>query len=302
VRLKKLIKSEVGRKPLNRLMMFKILLLQTLYKLSDAQTEYQIKDCLSFSRFLKLELGDTVPDEKTIWLFREQLSETKTLACLFKRFDKYLAEQGILAELGHIVDASLIEVPKQRNSREENAQIKQGKIPESFTRNPSQWRQKDVEARWAVKGGKTSYGYKNHINIDAKNKIIRAYCVTTASAGDKSQVEKLLHAVSENDKRVWGEGAYFSAEQEVRLQQEGFISRIINRTKNFPEHSAIARENHRRSKIRQRVEHVFGFIQNSMRGKFIRTIGLARATVKVGLMNFMYNLRRYEQLTRIVAS
>src|SRR3989338_11188099 len=151
-------------------MMFKILLLQGLYNLSDAQTEYQIKDRLSFMRFLGLSLGDVIPDEKTIWSYREVLSETNMLGRLFKRFDHYLATQGLFAEFGHIVDATIVEAPKQRNTRDENAEIKSGKTPESFTENPNKLRQKDLDARWLVKSGRTHYGYKNHVNIDVKNK------------------------------------------------------------------------------------------------------------------------------------
>lgn len=295
-------KSPAGRKPYNRLMMFKVLLLQGLYNLSDAQTEYQIKDRLSFIRFLGLSMGDAIPDEKTIWAYREILLEAKIFKRLFNRFDRYLEEKGLFAELGHIVDASIVEVPKQRNSRDDNAKIKEGKVPESFKENPNKLRQKDIDASWAIKGGKVFYGYKNHINIDVKNKIIRAYELTAAKEGDKWQLEKLLKGVPKNDKVVWGDGAYFSDEQEERLKNKGYKSKIINRTKQVSECSTIVRENSRRSKIRKRVERVFGFMQNSMGGKFIRTIGMARANIKIGFMNLVYNICRFEQLCRIGVS
>jgi len=109
----------------------------------------------------------------------------------------------------------------------------------------------------------------------------------------------LLDAVPKNDNRVWADGAYFSEEQEVRLKNKGYVSRILNRSKKFPEYSAIGRENRRRSKIRKRVEHVFGFMQNSMGRKFIRTIGMIRAKTKIGLINLVYNICRFEQLCRI---
>lgn len=295
-------KSRAGRKPFQRLMMFKVLILQGLYNLSDAQTEYQIKDRISFMRFLELSLGDTVPDEKTIWAYREVLMRGKVLEKLFNRFDKYLAERGIAAEMGHIVDATIVDAPKQRNTREENAELKKGVTPENFTENPHKLRQKDLDARWTIKGGKTYYGYKNHINIDTKNKIIRSYNVTAATEHDKYSLDGLLQAVPNNEKKVWADGAYFNEEQERKLQENGYASRIINRTKNFPEHSSIHRENSRRSKIRKRVEHAFGFMQNSMKGKFIRTVGLIRATMKIGLMNLIYNLCRCEQIHRIGVS
>jgi len=197
------------------------------------------------------------------------------------------------------VDASLVEAPKQRNSRAENAEIKTGKCPRSWEENPAKKRQKDCEARWTIKSGKTYYGYKTHINIDVKHKLIRAYQVTAANSGDKAQLNTLLAAVPHNAQEVWADGAYFSEKQEQHLKANHYRSYIINRTKKFPSHSVIVRENSRRSKIRKRVEHVFGFMQNSMKGKFIRCIGLARATLKIGLMNLVYNVCRYEHLTRL---
>ena len=109
-------KSNAGRKPFDNLVMFKMLILQTLYKLSDAQLEYQTKDRLSFARFLGLELTDIVPDEKTVWLFREELKNSGLMDELFKRFDEYLSNRGYKAELGTIVDATIVEVPRQRNA------------------------------------------------------------------------------------------------------------------------------------------------------------------------------------------
>ena len=139
------------------------------------------------------------------------------------------------------------------------------------------------------------------MNVDTRHKLIRSYEVTTAADSDKWQLEKLLDNARGNESKVWADGAYFSEEQEVRLAKKGYVSRILNRTKRFAEHSAIARENRRRSKIRKRVEHVFGFIENSMGGKFIRTIGMARAKAKIGIMNLVYNVCRYEQRCRMGA-
>ena len=296
-------KSPAGRKPYHRLMMFKVLVLQSLYNLADGQTEYQIKDRLSFMRFLGLSLDSDVPDEKTIWLYREVLTQSKILEKLFKRFDQYLAEKGMCAELGHIVDATIVEVPRQRNSRDDNAEIKKGKTPESFARNPHKSRQKDIDARWTMKGGQTFYGYKNHVNIDTKHKIIRSYEITAANESDKHQLEKLIDAVPDNDKSVWADSAYYSDEQESQLKEKGYRSRLIRKpTKNLPEGSPIVRENVRRSKIRKRVEHVFGFMQNSMNGKLFRAIGMARAKTKLGLKNLVHNFCRYEQICRIGVS
>ena len=297
--LKKTRKSAAGRPPYDYILMFKILILQSLYNLSDHQMEYQIRDRLSFMRFLGLDLGSKVPDEKTLWEFRERLSQKNGVRKLFNRFDSYLRKEGCDAQCGTIVDASIVEVPKQRNSKDVNKKIKEGDIPECITMNPNRERQKDIEARWTIKNGTSYYGYKDHVSADTKYKLIRKYDVTTASTGDINCFEKLLDG-NNSDNKVWAESAYYSEKVEKMLEQKGYKSRMIRRHKtHFPEWSDRFKEDSRRAKIRKRVEHIFGFMENSMNGMFVRTIGLLRAKTKIGLMNLTYNICRFEQLHRL---
>lgn len=292
-------KSAAGRKPFNRLMMFKVLVLQQLYNLSDPQTEYQIRDRLSFIRFLHLNLTDAVPDEKTIWAFREVLVKGRVIEKLFERFDNYLKKQGLNAACGHMIDATIVPVPKQRNSREDNQKIKMGAIPDFIANNVYRKRQKDLDARWTVKGGQHYYGYKSHVNADVKYKIIRRYEVTSASTADNSMLLSVLHH-DNTDNKIWADSAYHSEVMETELVSRGFISRLIRRYGCHQESfSLIQREMSRRAKIRKRVEHIFGFMENSMGGKLLRTIGLVRARCKIGLMNLVYNICRYEQIMRL---
>lgn len=107
-------------------------MLQTLYTLSDDATEFQVRDRLSFIRFLQLGLEDPVPDAKTIWLFREQLTRAGAIAELFADFDAWLKGRGYLAMSGQIVDASIIAAPRQRNTDAEKAALKEGRIPEDW--------------------------------------------------------------------------------------------------------------------------------------------------------------------------
>lgn len=293
-------KSPAGRKPFHRLMMFKILVLQSLYNLSDHQMEYQIKDRLSFMRFLGLGLEDRVPDEKTLWLFREVLTKTGTIKRLFKRFEEVLDKQGYSAACGTLVDASIVEAPRQRNSREDNKGIKEGRPPEALMADTPRGRQKDVDARWTKKHYETYYGYKDHIAVDTQYKLIRGYEVTAANMADIKCFPGLLTQINPEDRRVWADSAYYSEAMEKRLSTLGYESRVSRRsTKHWPEMSDRVRENRRRSKIRKRVEHVFGFMENSMGGKRIRCIGLLRARARIGLMNLVYNLCRFEQLHRL---
>jgi transposase len=108
-----------GRPPYDAVLMFRVLVLQTLYTLSDEQTEYQLKDRLSFMRFVGLELHDPVPDAKTIWLYRERLARAGAIERLFVRFDEMLPAKGWLAMGGQIVDATVIEARRPRLTQSE---------------------------------------------------------------------------------------------------------------------------------------------------------------------------------------
>ena len=119
-------KSNAGRKPYDAILKFKVLVLQSLYNLSDEQTEFMIRDRLSFMRFLDLGLEDPVPDATTIWLFREALVEAGLIDKLFDRFGQHLQAKGYIARGGQIVDATIVSVPRQRNTKEENETIKNG--------------------------------------------------------------------------------------------------------------------------------------------------------------------------------
>jgi IS5 family transposase len=289
-------KSNAGRKPIDVVLMFKALILQTLYNLADEQVEYQIRDRLSFARFLGLGIEDAVPDATTVWRFRERLKELQLMEVLFDRFGDYLAAQGYQAKQGQIVDASIVPVPIQRNSREENQRIKQGEVPEDWSEPKRE--QKDVQARWTKKHGKSYFGYKNHIDVDAEHKLIRTFKVTPANVHDSQVLDDLIDPDNE-DPEVWADSAYRSEETEAVLEDAGYESHICEKGQAgqplSPEQEA---SNRQRSKVRSRVEHVFGFQQNSMGGKRIRTIGLTRAEVKIALMNMTYNLMRYLQLTK----
>lgn len=291
-------KSNAGRKPHDVILMFKMLVLQALYNLSDDQTEYQVRDRLSFQRFLGLSPEDTVPDAKTLWLFRERLVRHGLMEKLFKRFDEQLWQSGLVPKGGQIIDASLVSVPKNRNTRDENKRIKEGKTPEGWDEQPNMKRQKDEDARWTKKQGKSHYGYKNHINIDKEHKLIRRYAVTDASVHDSQMFDEVLD--EENSGRsIWADSAYRSEAREGQLRENGYLSRI--QRKGSSRRQLNKREqatNHRRSKIRARVEHVFGDQRTRQGSILVRTKGKLRAALKIGLMNLTYNMRRLEFLLR----
>ncbi len=294
-------KSNAGRKPWDEILMFKAMVLQQLYNLSDDQIEYQIRDRLSFMRFLDLGVEDPVPDAKTVWLYREKLSKAGMVKTLFDRFDAYLRDKGYLAMGGQIIDASIVPVPRQRNTREENETIRAGEAPGDWDGKPHKKRQKDVDARWTKKHGKSHYGYKNHVNVDRRHKFIRDYEASDASVHDSQTLDDLIDA-DNTSSEVWGDSAYRSAETERKLGEKGYRSRIHHKGKRGkPLTARQTKANKTRSKIRVRVEHVFGFQECSMGGKFIRSIGMARAKAKIGMMNLVYNMSRLVQFERGVA-
>ncbi len=201
-------KSRAGRKPMDAVLMFKTLELSALYNLSDDQIEYQVRDRLSFMRFLALALGDRVPpshglqanpcrttDAKTVWLYRDALAQAGQVEALFRQFDGYLARQGYIDCGGQIMDASIVPVPRNHNTRDENAAIKTGEVPEDWANKPAKRCQKDLDARWSeedqetVRGtafptkkhGRAHYGYKNHVNVDCMHKLVRRYHVSDAA-------------------------------------------------------------------------------------------------------------------------
>jgi IS5 family transposase len=188
-------KSNAGRKPIDLLILFKLLILQQLYNLSDEELEYQTHDRASFRRFLGLSAEAEVPDAKTIWLFRKRLMDAGLIEELFEQFEQYLQTAGYEAKGGQIIDATIIPVPVQRNSREENKQIKNGEIPAEWKEKPDKLAQKDVDARWTKKNGKSYYGYKNHINVDVAHGFIRQHSVTDAAVHDSQELDIVLEDV-----------------------------------------------------------------------------------------------------------
>ena len=201
-----------------------------------------------------------------------------------------------------MIDATIVPVPKQRNSRDENETVKAGETPVEWEKQPAKLRQKDRDARWTKKHGRSFFGYKNHVNADAKHKLIRRYEVTDAAVHDSQALDALL-SKSNTSTNVFADSAYRSAESEAKLKAGGFKSRIHRRAnRNHPLSNAQTRANRAKSKIRARIEHVFGAQQNSVGGRIVHTIGIARARAKIGLQNLVYNIRRLVTLELMAAA
>lgn len=294
-------KGAGGRPPYDYLMLFKVLVLQRIYNLSDEQAEYQINDRMSFMRFLGLHLGDRVPDAKTIWLFRDTLTKANVIRELFDVFGQQLKDANLITHTGTIVDATFVEAPRQRNSKEEREEIKSGNVPEAWKKpeNIHKLHQKDVDATWTRKGNQTYYGYKDHVKADAESKLITDYAVTTASTHDSQPMPAMIN---ETDKVVYADSAYWG-QPVVEALPPHVENQIHERgTKKNPLTEEQKANNKRKSKIRCRVEHIFGFMTQSMHRLTVRSIGLERAEFNIGLTNLIYNLCRFEFLHRSVST
>ena len=199
-----------------------------------------------------------------------------------------------------MIDASLVDAPKQRNNREENTQIKAGEMPQRFEDNPNVRRQKDTDAGWVKKNNESHYGYKNHVSVDVEHKLIREYDVSSAEVYDS---QRLFDVLSENaDDGVWANSAYWSEDHELILGAMDYESHIHEKgSRDKPLTAKQQASNKKKSSVRVRVEHIFGSIVNEQNGGFVRVIGLARATTKIGLTNLVYNMRRLVTLSRQVA-
>ena len=259
-------KSRAGRKPMDTVLMFKTLVLSALYNL---------------------------------WLYRDALAQAGKVEELFRQFDGYLARQGYIARGGQILDASIVAVPRNHNTRDENASIKKGENPEHWENKPAKRSQKDVDARWTKKHGKSHYGYKNHVNVDRKHKLVRRYHVSDAALHDSQAVDHLLMR-GNTGSGVWADAAYRSEETEAKLRARKLKSHIHRKGKRGKPLTDQAKGSNRtKSTVRVRVEHVFGAQTNDMGGTLVRSIGLVRAKARIGMKNLAYNMRRLVQLRRI---
>lgn len=286
-----------GRPPIDVIIKFKASVLRRIYNLSFDQIEYQINDRLSFMRFLGIGLNEQVLDSRTIWDFENKLTNAELIDEMFFMFDEKLEEEGLITHKGTIIDATFVDVPKQRNNREENKKIKSGEIPEEWEKpeNSAKLAQKDTDARWAKKNNETHFGYKDHVKCDADSKLITHYAVTNTAVHDSQRSIVLL---DNTDNIFYGDSAYSSAEIAENLPKNCKNQVCEKGYKGHPLTKEQKEANCQKSKIRCRIEHIFGYMTGSMNGISIRSIGLMRAWFNIGMLNLVYNFCRYNFLKR----
>lgn len=290
-------KKNAGRKPIDSVFMLKVLFLQRLYNISDNQVEYQIKDRMNFREFLDICSVDDVPDEKTVWKYKNIMANAGIGIKLFEKFNEQLASMGLIVNEGKIVDASFVTVPKQRNTREDNKKIKEGEGGDLWNDNPHKKCHKEVDARWTKKDSVNYYGYKDHTMVIEKTKIIKNFVVTPASVHDSAPVGILIDGDNKEGEFCRFDSAYVGTEETVK--SKGLTPLIIEKGYRYKSLTEEQKENNRvKSKTRCRIEHVYSFMERSMKGLFFRGVGMVRATLYIGFTNLVYNMCRLVQIKR----
>lgn len=276
-----------GRPRFDSLFMFKILVIKRLYNLSFSQTEYQINDKISFMRFLGIGLEDTIPDANTIWNYDNALSESEAGKEIFDLFFKVLEDKGYITREGSIIDATFIEAPRRKNTKEQREMLKEGKIPEEWDDkdHPQKLRQRDTDATWTKKRNESHFGYKSTVKVDLDSKFITDFTATTAATNDLEAAKGLFN---EKDKVAYGDSAYPFIELPSNVKNE-----ICEKaTRNHPLTEEQKAENHRKAKRRCRVEHVFAGMVQMVGGTFVRCKNKKRAVFNIAMLNLIYNMRR----------
>jgi transposase, IS5 family len=263
-----------GRPGYPVLVLFRALLLQSLYGLSDRELEEALGDRLSFKRFVGLSLEDTAPDHTVLNRFRNQLVELGLLEKLFGELDRQLENAGLILKRGTMLDATLIQAisaPPKEDS-------------------PSN----DPDARFTKRQGKSgsTFGYKAHMGVDEGSGLIRAVLTTPANVNDTTPADDLIRG---DEAVVWADAAYDTHARRARLKAEGTKPRIARRpNRHHPDLPArLKRYNRLIARRRAAVETTFATLKRRMRLTCIRYVGLIKASAQVLLASIAFNMRRW---------
>lgn len=267
-----------GRPGYRPLLMFKALLLQSLYDLSDAELEEALCDRLSFRRFVGLGLDEEVPDHTTLCRFRLRLIDAGVLERLFGELDRQLEQAGVILKRGTMLDATLIEAAVN--------EPRAGEAP------------RDPDARMTSRKGKTgtTYGYKAHVGVDQGSGLVRSVITTPANVNDTVPADRLIRG---DEKVVWGDAAYYTHARAAALKAKGVKPRLCRRPNRYhPElPPRLKRYNRLIARRRSAVETTFATLKRRMGLTAVRYVGLAKASAQVLIAAMAFNLRRWVTLS-----
>lgn len=279
-KMERIYSSNTGRPSFPPLTLFKSLLLQSWYNLSDYELEAALDDRLSFRRFVGLGASEQAPDHSTFSRFRDQLIKHKIHGGLFNELNRQLEAPGLILKKGTLVDATVIEAaPKPPN---QNKDWTAGKSPV------------DPEAEWTKKGGRFLFGYKAHMGIDQKSELIRRIVMPPAHVHDGEVLGKVL---SGDEDWAFADKAYDSAKNHKIPEDRNIQNGILMKGTRKRKLSSVEKMcNKVLSKLRCPVERVFGTLKRSYRYSRARYLGLRKNDLQMTLMSMAYNLRRMEKL------
>ena len=263
-----------GRPGYPVLVLFRAVLLQSLYGLSERELEEALGDRLSFKRFVGLSLEDATPDHTVLNRFRNQLVEQGLLEKLFGELDRQLENAGVILKRGTMLDATLIQAVSAPPKED----------------RPSN----DPDARFAKRQGKSgsTFGYKAHVGVDEGSGLIRAVLTTPANVNDTTPADALIRG---DEAVVWADAAYDTHARRARLKAEGKKPRIARRpNRHHPElPPRLKRYNLLIARRRAQVETTFATLKRRMRLTCIRYVGMIKATGQVLLASIAFNMRRW---------
>jgi len=260
------------------LVLFKALLLQALYGLSERELEEALKDRISFRRFVGLSLEEAVPDHTVLNRFRNDLIAGGLLDKLFGELDRQLEQANVMVKRGTMLDATLLEAAASRPRRE----------------RPS----RDPDARFARRQGKSgaTFGYKAHVGVDEGSGLIRSLVTTPANVNDTEPADALIRG---DEASVLGDAAYHTHARERRLRSAGLKARLMRRpNKHHPcLPLRLRRYNRLIARRRAAVETTFATLKRRMGLARVRYIGLAKASGQMLMAALAFNMRRWVALT-----
>lgn len=279
-RLNRIYSSPTGRPSHPVLLLFKCLLLQAWYNLSDYALEEVLDDRLSFRRFVGLSVSQKAPDHSVFSRFRDQLVRLQMHGQLFNELDRQLETRGLILKKGTLVDATVIEAaPKKPNQNEDGTA---GKSPI------------DPEADWTKKGGKYLFGYKAHVGVDQESELIRRVVITPAHVHDG---EMLGEVIGGDELWAFADKAYDSKKNHKILEAKNVENGILMKGTRTRKLSRVEQMCNRvLSKLRCPVERVFGTLKRSYRYSRARYLGLRKNGLQLIMTSMAYNLRRMEKL------
>jgi IS5 family transposase len=266
-----------GRAAWPPLVLFKALLVGSLYGLSERELEEALSDRLSFRRFVGLGLEESVPDHSSLNRFRNELVRLQLFDKLFGELDKQLQAAGVMLRRGTMLDATVIEAVSARPHGD----------------RPSV----DPDAGFTKRAGRpgSSFGYKAHVGVDEGSGLIHSVLTTPANVNDTTPADRLIRG---DEQRVWADAAYHTHAREHRLKASGIKPRLMRRANkhhDLPER--LKRYNRLIARRRAAVETTFATLKNRMKLTRIRYVGLTKASAQITLAAIAFNLRRWAVLT-----